>query len=501
LVDYFETKWRMHSRLPANIGLIACSLVYSSMTWSYPQKLMSENNPKRLLPPLETDCRFWLDAAAHARRLRHYQSSVNQRVFFWWNSKRGSCNQCTRCSSQKGMVTFIPCGYLRDTRCISQDEMNKILQQRRDMYYPDEQEYIEETDNDEKDEAVVIYNADKPVENSPEVFGKRQLHSAGESNSPTNEILQKRLNESGQLDRQKLLHVDSSPYGMPTFYTNSDKGTKNAVAPNVRPIVEVAKEFLSDRISGETSTSRYLKEGRGFKSLKKLLRTFTTSYPFVQNMNYDTTSRTVLETTTKEIKTTVEIQSESSFHPINQNPRPFFNDQEDDEELNTEETSSDYGIKHEEIDNDITTSSAGDTALRELFHMLEDNKDEMRNKVSNSVETFSNKHLESIFGIISLVVLILFCVLCYILFKSRARSKFQILDDQSNLESQHITSTFHNSNPEASQEKLGRAHLITNKVCGEEQHLSNSVPPAVVRSLRNIRKEVIVDEGGRAVVR
>lgn len=493
----------MWSKNPFNVQIIIC-FVQTGMNWSHPQKLTSSSDPKRLLPPLETDCRFWVDGATHAKLLRHHQSSAHVRVFYWWNSKKETCSPCTRCN-QPGLVTFIPCGYFRDTRCVSQEEMDAFLQERRGYYYGQEQgQYDEGRDDERDDEAVVVYNADGPVENTPEVYGKEQFHSAGESDSPTSEILKKRLNESGQLDRQKLLHGATSPYGMPTFYSNADKGTNNAVSPNARPIVEVAKEFLSDRLSGETSTLRNERNSKDFKSLQKLLRRYTHSYPTDPEVAYEeATTNRYKPTTKKDIPT----QMRPKVHPevFERNSRAFLPTVEGETDMQNEDASSNYGIQHDETDTEVTTSSPGDTAFRELFHMLEDNEAKIKNKISKSVDKPNNFFLESLFGLISLVVLVLLCVLSYILFKTRARSKFQILDDQSNPETHHITSAFHTSNSAAStstaQTRSHSAHLITNQACQSIQPSSDTVPPAVVRSLKNIRKEVIVDMGGRTVVR
>ena len=81
-----------------------------------------------------------------------------------------------------------------------------------------------------------------------------------------------------------------------------------------------------------------------------------------------------------------------------------------------------------------------------------------------------------------------------------------------NVESHQITSAFHSSAPESrsavrtssSREKRTGSpsdQLLTTKNSQNSALASDTVPPAVVRSLRNIRKEVIVDMGGRTVVR
>lgn len=387
--------------------------------------------------------------------------------------------------------------------------MDAFLQERRGYYYAREQGQEEDSRDDGiEDEAVVVYNAERPVENTPEVYGKEQFHSAGLNNSPTSEILKKRLNESGQLDRQKILQTPTSPYGLPTFYSNADKGTNNAVVPNARPIVEIANKFLSDRLSGETSTLRAVKNGQDFQSLKKLLQTYTKSYPTEVGVSYEAVTTSLYgRTTGKAIST----QIKPEMHPevFERNSRAFLPTETD---ILTEDTSDNYGVEHDETDSDSTTSSPGDTAFRELVHMLEDNKTKAKNTILTSVDKPNNVVLESLFCVASLVVLLLLCVLVYILIKTRARSKFQILDDQSNVETHQITSAFHSSAPGVSSAPESRSagktrsgspsdQLLTTKNCQNSSLSSDTVPPAVVRSLRNIRKEVIVDMGGRTVVR
>ena len=124
----------------------------------------------------------------------------------------------------------------------------------------------------------MVYNSNGRKENSPEIFGKKQYHPGSHSsNSLTSQIVKKRLNETGQLNKlQKLQSLQSaaSDYGKPTFYSeDSEARTKNAaISSNTRPVLEVAKLFLGD---GATSgadinnNSRFTK----FQDIKQLLHT------------------------------------------------------------------------------------------------------------------------------------------------------------------------------------------------------------------------------------
>jgi len=378
--------------------------------------------------------------------------------------------------------------------------METFLKERRGYYYGlDDHDYNGEKEEEEEDgEAVMVYNAEGPFETTPEVYGKQQFHSAGEwdSDSPTSEIVKKRLNESGQLNRQKLLQEEASPYGLPTFYSNADKETNNAVPPNARPIVEVAKEFLSDRLSDKTSNLKDEKKTRKFKSLRALLQGDKDGLQADAEATYEAVTTAWYQPDAKENALN---KTKPILHPelFDNNSRAFLHTVESETDNQTEEEgSSNFGVQHDETDTDLTTVSPGDTAFRELFHLLEDEGKDIQGKLQKSVDQPKDLYLETVLGLVCLFVLLLLCFLAYILLKTRVRSKFHLLDDQSNAETQQITSAFLSRSSAAS-----AIPVQSHQTCQELQHANDIVPPAVVRSLRNIRKEVIVDIGGRTVVR
>ena len=88
-------------------------------------------------------------------------------------------------------------------------------------------------DTDVTQDAVMVYNSNRPKENIPDIFGKKLYHDSSQNSvSLTSQIVKKRLNETGKLSQlQKLFPSQNSDFGQPTFY-DGDNLTNNAAISN-----------------------------------------------------------------------------------------------------------------------------------------------------------------------------------------------------------------------------------------------------------------------------
>ena len=124
-------------------------------------------------------------------------------------------------------------------------------------------------------------------------------------------------------------------------------------------------------------------------------------------------------------------------------------------------------------------------------------------------EAGSVRYLVIILGLVTAVVLLLLSVLAYLVTRRGPRrhtDKCSVLDSQGEAapgllsqplvtcagESLQFTTSLHSPDP---------ANLRGPEVSCGGSEAGSSVPPAVIRSLRNIRREVVVDLEGRNVLR
>ena len=159
------------------------------------------------------------------------------------------------------LQTAVPCSFLSDTVCVHAEELGQWLAERRGYFYahPDYHGQEGEGEGEEGDTAQVVYSPDTDTRQpGPEVFGRAQYHQqrASSQHSLTSQIVQRRLNETGELGaRQKAasLEAPASDYGKPTFYSGSAAGPGHGAADNeaasygsaaARPVAEVAKVLL-----------------------------------------------------------------------------------------------------------------------------------------------------------------------------------------------------------------------------------------------------------------
>ena len=153
------------------------------------------------------------------------------------------------------LQTAVPCSFLSDTVCVHEEDLGQWLAERRGYFYAHPDYHGQEG---EGDTAQVVYSPDTDTRQpGPEVFGRAQYHQQRASHrSLTSQIVQRRLNETGELGaRQKAasLEAPASDYGKPTFYSGSAAGPGHSAEDNeaasfgsaaARPVAEVAKVLL-----------------------------------------------------------------------------------------------------------------------------------------------------------------------------------------------------------------------------------------------------------------
>ena len=269
--------------------------------------------------PLYSDCRFWVDPATHMRHLRQQMASFREIFANSMNNNRFISSERARNEPQSVVLvehqdravhclqdllsagvgnrdkeylqkcitimfsfykTAVPCHFLTDTVCIHEDEMSQFVSERQG-YYTAHADYHDNAAGDTSDqEAVVVYNSDSEDRDAerPDIFGKKQYHRVSHSSdSLTSQIVKKRLNETGQLNKLEKVHSlqslgsGSSDYGKPTFYSRGGEVTSNE-ARDARPVMEVAKVFLGDRLSGSWTSGDKQSRYSNFHNIKKILQ-------------------------------------------------------------------------------------------------------------------------------------------------------------------------------------------------------------------------------------
>ena len=272
---------------------------------------------------------------------------------------------------------------MTDTVCIHESEMSQFLAERQGYYYahPDYHDNVwapDTGDTDTEQEAVMVYQSQRDREDErPEIFGKKQYHRVSHSSdSLTSQIVKKRLNETGQLNKLQKVHSLQSPgssdYGKPTFYSGRGwAGTGESVTSNeardARPVMEVAKVFLGDRLSGSWTSGNKQSRYSKFHNIKQFLQG---SNDIDQGHELDAFK---IETDYQDI-----ISVSPAHYP---GPRGTTRGADDWNTGNTETTLGEtgavltpvYGIQHLETETSLVTPSGpGDEAIREIVHLLED---------------------------------------------------------------------------------------------------------------------------------
>ena len=379
--------------------------------------------------PLYSDCRFWVDPATHMRHLRQqmasfigkFANSMNNNCFISSERARneprclvlvehqdrpvhclpallpaGDGERQKRIFSKciailSNMFSFhktaVPCHFLTDTVCIHEDEMSQFLAERQGYYYarPDYHDN-EEAGDQEGQEAVMVYNShtDREAER-PDIFGKKQYHRVSHSSdSLTSQIVKKRLNETGQLNKLEKVHSlqslgsGSSDYGKPTFYSRRGEEVTSNEARDARPVMEVAKVFLGDRLAGSWTSGDKQSRYSNFQNIKQILQG---SNSIDQNQDHKLDAFKI-DTDYKDIsfvspvhypgeRGTTRGAATMSGHDDDWDTGDSVTTVRDSQAVLT--TVYGFGIQHLETETSLVTPSGpGDEAIREIVHLLEE---------------------------------------------------------------------------------------------------------------------------------
>ena len=260
--------------------------------------------------------------------------------------------------------------------------MSQFLAERQGYYYAHPDYHDNDEDGDSGDqEAVMVYSSDTDREaGRPDIFGKKQYHRVSHSSdSLTSQIVKKRLNETGQLNKLEKVHglqslgSGSSDYGKPTFYSRGGEVTSNE-ARDARPVMEVAKVFLGDRLSGSWTSGDKQSRYSNFHNIKQIL----------QGSN-DINNKQDHELDAFKIET--DISFVSPVHYPGGTTRGAVSHHDDRGDFRDSVTSVTsitspeavltpvygFGIQHLETETSLVTPSGpGDEAIREIVHLLEE---------------------------------------------------------------------------------------------------------------------------------
>jgi len=130
------------------------------------------------------------------------------------------------------------------------------------------------------------------------------------------------------------------------------------------------------------------------------------------------------------------------------------------------ETENDYGIEHDEMD-DLASISPGDAAIRELFHMIESGRDNLETAVEQVPEHITLLQ-QLLIGASSILVLLILALVVLVVKRRGVQA-----DVERKLSGEGAKPSSSIRNPE---------HLPSSTSL-------QTVPSAVARSLKNIRRE------------
>ena len=290
------------------------------------------------------------------------------------------------------------------------------------------------TDDQYEDDPILHYEA--PIEkddDEEEVFGERRTEErrmVGEEKSPTRDILKHRMRERGDFGSLKKGTVEApgsenhSDFGKPAFFEEEeDPQVGNSVVDQgERPIVDVVREFLTTNstLSPEQrqGVARWIRRG------KKSRERMTTSGGLISKKERKQPRRGG--------KGTQGFQAEQA-------PLPDIVGEEGSSTRRARSTISDIGfdgIEHDNFDVDSTTQSAGDSAFRKIFHMLEDGGRKAKEELEMVVKDKGGKKtnldvLQYALATVSGLAFLLLILLLAILLKRKLASKFKLFDEKS----------------------------------------------------------------------
>ena len=291
--------------------------------------------------------------------------------------------------------------------------------------------YNDQYEEDEK--AILHYEA--PVEkdgDEEEVFGERRTEERmmGEEKSPTRDILKHRMRERGDLGFLKkgtLKGVDvpgvenRSDFGKPNFFEEEEDPQlgNSVVEQGERPIVDVVREFLTTNstLSPEQrqGVARWIRRGKksrermaGVEMAKKERKQLRRGGKGTQGFQAE---QAPLPEVAGEVTSTRRARSSTSDVGFD-------------------------GIEHDNFDIDSTTQSAGDSAFRKIFHMLEDGGKKAQEELEIVVKDKGGKKtnldvLQYTLATVSGLAFLLLVFLLAILLKRKLASKFKMFDEKS----------------------------------------------------------------------
>jgi len=479
--------------------------------------------------PVDSDCRFWPPGSRPSiASLRAVTSGTS--VFYWWENVSGRCLPCSRCPADQ--VTIKGCNLLSDTICGSRSELKML-----DVEGEDDEVYDNMYDPDPDEEAILHYEAPTEKEDDEEeVFGERRTEERQkDGNSPTRDILKYRMRERGDLRSLKKATMQGgldvgdglethSDYGQPAFFEEEeDPGERNQVVDQAeRPIVDVVRQFLTTNSTlspvQRQGVARWIRRGKKSRDMTTRSKATTRTWLARATMTSSKESSQVR----RGGKGTQGFQAEQALLP----------EVEGTSTRRVRSTTSDLGfdgIEHDDLDVDSTTQSAGDSAFRKIFHMLEEGgrkaNSELEAVVKNTKGDKKNNLaiLQYALAAVSGLALLLLAFLLVILLKKKLSSNFKLFDEQNVAENYQTMSSFPSrSNSATTTLPSSRLPSVSEESSVPKLHpapkspsssspsspppppstssSSSSPPPAaVLRSLNNIRP-TLVDQTGRTVV-
>ena len=363
-------------------------------------------------------------------------------------------------------MTLQACTILSDTKCGARKDLEHMLGG------DDEADYWEGAGGELREfSGENTITAEK--EEQEEVWGRQRLREGSSSSGVEGARL---LLREGLVERDSEVHHSQiatgpeSQFGRPSFYREQEQGRDVRQRGGARPILDIMRQFLRKNVTERPwrSGKRVSSRGRVRSSRRSTTSTTTTTTT--------TTTATTPETTTEDPWEWRSAQSSNTLDRMYDIEGEQLYDDDDYEAELTKykmENENDYGIEHDLVDEiESTTESRGDLAIRELFHMIESGRDNIETAVEQVPGNVTL--LQQLLIAASSVLLILIVALVGITVKRR-RAEEEV-------------------ERKLSGEAGGKTTTTTTMTKKPPPHLPSSsslhtVPSAVARSLRNIRKE------------
>jgi len=365
-------------------------------------------------------------------------------------------------------VTLQACTILSDTKCGARKDLEHMLDS------DDEADYWEGAGGELKEFSGENNAITAEKEEQEEVWGRQRLREGSSSSGVEGARL---LLREGLVERDSEVHHSQSTgpesqFGRPSFYREQEEDREvRRQRGGARPILDIMRQFLRKNVTERPWRSgKRVSRGRVRSSRRSTTSTTTTTTT--------TTTATTPETTTEDPWEWRSAQSSNTRdRKYDIEGEQLYDDDDYDAELRKYqkiETENDYGIEHDVVDElESTTESRGDLAIRELFHMIESSRDNIETAVEQVPGNVTM--LQQLLIAASSVLLILIVALVGITVKRR-RAEEEVERKLSGEVGGKTTTTT------TTMTKKPPPHLPSSSSL-------HTVPSAVARSLRNIRKE------------